>query len=206
VLTDKALKGLKPRKVLYEVPDSQGLSVRVNPAGRISFQYRYRANGKDARVKLGTYPGTTLAEARAAHQSARSMLDQGIDPAFQKKTDKLALSTAETVRHLADEFSTRFVAVHRKRPKDVAQIQGDLQYHNHASGTKVHSVMFTSFTIVGNTASFGGACTVNGTPCTFTVDVEDNGEPGTNDKFTITVDAGPPEGGTLRSGNIQIHH
>ena len=27
----------------------------------------------------------------------------------------------------------------------------------------------------------------------------------TNDTFTITVDAGPPEGGTLRSGNIQIH-
>src|SRR5258708_26062046 len=122
VLTDKALKGLKPRKVLYEVPDSQGLSVRVNPAGRICFQYRYRANGKDARVKLGTYPGTSLAEARAAHQSARTMLDQGIDPAFQKKTDRLALSTAETVRHLADEISTRFVAVHRKRPKDAAHI------------------------------------------------------------------------------------
>jgi len=35
--------------------------------------------------------------------------------------------------------------------------------------------------------------------------VTDNGEPGTNDTFTITVDAGPPEGGTLRSGNILIH-
>src|SRR5258708_4000982 len=50
------------------------------------------------------------------------MLDQGIDPAFQKKTDRLALSTAETVRHLADEFSTRFIAVHRRRPQGVAQI------------------------------------------------------------------------------------
>jgi hypothetical protein len=83
-------------------------------------------------------------------------------------------------------------------------IHGDLQYVNHASGAKVHSVMFTSFTIVGNTATFGGTCTVNGSPCTFTVNVEDNGEPGTNDKFTITVNAGPPEGGTLRSGRIQI--
>jgi len=35
--------------------------------------------------------------------------------------------------------------------------------------------------------------------------VQDNGEPGTNDSFTISINAGPPEGGMLRSGNIQIH-
>jgi len=36
--------------------------------------------------------------------------------------------------------------------------------------------------------------------------VTDNGEPGTNDSFNITVDAGPTEGAgeNLRSGNIQI--
>jgi len=54
-------------------------------------------------------------------------------------------------------------------------------------------------------ATFGGTCTQNGAPCTFTVKVVDNGEPGTNDSFTISIDAGPPQGGTLRSGNIQIH-
>src|SRR2546426_3885613 len=34
---------------------------------------------------------------------------------------------------------------------------------------------------------FGGTCTVNGTACTFTVNVTDNGEPGTNDSFIISV-------------------
>jgi beta-propeller repeat-containing protein len=88
-----------------------------------------------------------------------------------------------------------------------APIQGDLQYVNHASGAKVHSVMFTSFVINGDTASFGGSCTQNGAPCTFTVSVTDKGEPGTNDSFSITVDAGPTEGAAekLRGGNIQIH-
>jgi len=84
-------------------------------------------------------------------------------------------------------------------------IAGDLQYVNHATGAKVHSVAFTSFAIVGNTATFGGTCTINGSACTFTVNVTDNGEPGTNDTFTISVNGGSPEGGTLRSGNIQIH-
>src|SRR2546422_10419656 len=86
-------------------------------------------------------------------------------------------------------------------------IGGDLQYVNHASGAKVHSVMFDSFVITGNTATFGGTCTNNGVPCTFEVHVTDNGEPGTNDSFNITVDAGPTEGAneTLRSGNVLIH-
>ena len=84
-------------------------------------------------------------------------------------------------------------------------IQGDLQYVNHATGAKVHSVTFTSFSVADTTATFGGTCINNGVPCTFTVEVTDNGEPGVSDAFTISVSGGPTEGGTLRSGNIQIH-
>ncbi len=87
-------------------------------------------------------------------------------------------------------------------------IGGNLQYVNQASGAKVHSVMFDSLIITTNTATFGGTCTNNGVPCTFTVRVQDNGATATNDSFVITIDAGPPEGSneTLRSGNILIHH
>ena len=76
---------------------------------------------------------------------------------------------------------------------------------NHATGDKVHSVMFDSMVIAGNTAAFTGTCTINKVVCTFTVQVQDNGEPGTNDAFTISINFAPAEGGTLRSGNIQIH-
>ncbi len=94
-----------------------------------------------------------------------------------------------------------------QHPAADAPIHGNLQYVNHASGAKVHSVMFTTFVITGNMATFGGTCTNNGVPCTFTVNVADNGRRGTNDSFNITVDAGPTEGAgeNLRSGNIQIH-
>jgi hypothetical protein len=84
-------------------------------------------------------------------------------------------------------------------------IDGHLQYANHASGAQVRSVTFTTFAASGNTATFGGTCTSNGAPCTFTVNVADNGEPGRNDSFEITVDAAPAQGGTLRGGNIQVH-
>ena len=84
-------------------------------------------------------------------------------------------------------------------------IQGDLQYVNRATGAKVHSVTFTSFSVADTAATFAGTCLDNGVPCTFTVNVTDNGEPGLTDTFTISVSGGPSEGGTLRSGNIQIH-
>jgi hypothetical protein len=74
-----------------------------------------------------------------------------------------------------------------------------------ASGANAYGVAFTGFAIVGNTATFSGACTNNGTGCTFIVNVTDNGEPATKDSFNISVSGGTPEGGMLRSGNIQIH-
>ena len=50
------------------------------------------------------------------------MIEQGIDRAFTKKTTKLAALTAESVKDLANEFSTRYVEVHRKRPEQVKQM------------------------------------------------------------------------------------
>jgi len=84
-------------------------------------------------------------------------------------------------------------------------ITGELQYHNKATGAKLKSVSFTSFSVVGNTSTCAGTCTVNGAACTFSVSITDNGEPGANDIFTISVNAGPAQGGTLRSGNVKIH-
>ena len=92
-----------------------------------------------------------------------------------------------------------------KRDTVSGPVSGQLEYQNHARGLNVHSTSVTSLAIVGTTATFGGDCTKNGAACTFTVTVEDNGEPGTSDKFTISVSGEPVEGGALARGNIQIH-
>ncbi|PYN06707.1 MAG: hypothetical protein DME06_18150, partial [Candidatus Rokuibacteriota bacterium] len=91
-----------------------------------------------------------------------------------------------------------------QRAASTGALSGRLQYFNHASGAQVQSQSISSLMIIGNTATFGGTCTVNGTSCTFTVNVTDNGEPGTTDTFAISVSGGPTEGGTLRGGNILI--
>jgi hypothetical protein len=84
---------------------------------------------------------------------------------------------------------------------------GQLEYQNHASNVNVHSTSITSVSITGTSGTFSGTCTKNGVGCTFTVNVQDNGEPGHDvDMFTISVDSGPTEGGIITKGNIQIHN
>jgi|SRR5579862_8305294 len=116
-LTDKLLKSLAATGKRYEIADGLGLSVRISPAGAITFQYRYRFRGKPYRHDLGTYPLTTLAEARDRHHAARKLLDQDQDPAEVKQQAEREEQAAWTVENLVDDFLKRKIARERKRPE-----------------------------------------------------------------------------------------
>jgi hypothetical protein len=84
---------------------------------------------------------------------------------------------------------------------------GHLNYINHFTGVHLDCTVTAVTTLTGTTAEFSGTCSSNSTATSFMVHAEDNAEPGKNvDKFIITY--APPtitEGGTIISGNIQIH-
>ena len=89
---------------------------------------------------------------------------------------------------------------------------GSLQFTDHATGMKVHSESINTLTVSETNATFTGTAKVDGTSgYTFTVYVEDNGEPGKGaDKFAITIrDSGGDitysADDTLEGGNIKIH-
>src|SRR5262245_8241854 len=122
MLTDKRLKALKPKKVIYEVSDRDGLSVRVSRTGVLTFQYRYRVNGRPERFKLGRYatagqtsrPGMTLAEAREALRDARRLVAQRVSPIRHRQQQQEVHERAEreaagadTVTGLVEEFIAR---------------------------------------------------------------------------------------------------
>jgi hypothetical protein len=85
---------------------------------------------------------------------------------------------------------------------------GHLEYIDHATGMKVHGTGVTGYTVTGTTSRhITGTAQVNGVSgFTYGVDVADNGEPGTNDTFSITLSNGYSAGGTLGGGNIQLHN
>lgn len=55
MLTDAALKALRPRDKIYKIADRDGMYVRVMPSGGISFRLDYRLNGRRETVYLGKY-------------------------------------------------------------------------------------------------------------------------------------------------------
>ena len=69
-------------------------------------RYRDRVSGKQVWLTLGTYPGTTLAEARAKHQAHREALRKGADPRSHVQTKKKTEQEAHTVERFIDEFAT----------------------------------------------------------------------------------------------------
>jgi len=83
--------------------------------------------------------------------------------------------------------------------------QGNFTYSDPAAPLSFSATKLSSLVITGNHAQFGGKAKLGKSKITFTVDVTDNGDPGTLDTFSISVSTGYSAGGSLNSGNIQIH-
>jgi hypothetical protein len=88
---------------------------------------------------------------------------------------------------------------------------GHFNYVNHLTGMhvdgRVNEIAIIAFNPDGSpkTVLFSGTC---GDSCTFSVTVEDHGEPGTNDQFGLTVTGAVGEVVSQRvisRGNIQFH-
>ena len=65
MLTDTAIKALKPKDKLYKIVDRDGMYVVVQPSGSIVFRLDYRLNGRRETLTLGRYGPAGLSLARA---------------------------------------------------------------------------------------------------------------------------------------------
>jgi integrase len=90
VLTDTALKALKPGVTPYKKADEKGLFVSVRPDGALWWRFRYRYEGREKLLSFGTYPDTSLRKARERRDEARKLLAEGIDPSERRRARKAA--------------------------------------------------------------------------------------------------------------------
>lgn len=94
-LSDTKLRSIngKPYSGPAEVTDADGLGARISPTGTIAFQYRFRWQGKPARVTIGRYPSTTLKDARITVGELRALYMKGVHPKtyFSGSTGELTL-------------------------------------------------------------------------------------------------------------------
>jgi hypothetical protein len=93
-----------------------------------------------------------------------------------------------------------------QRIKKKTKLIGSFSYNDPATPFSFSSMKITSLTFNGNQAHFAGTAKLSKkSQISFTVDVTDNGDPGTNDFFSLHVSNGYSASGNLTSGNISLH-
>jgi integrase len=108
-LTDPTIKNAKASDKPYKMQDEKGMYVLIHPNGSKYFRYDYRFNGKRKTLAIGTYPGTSLKEARGKRDTAKTQIADGIDPGENKKAIKQsrADSMANSFEVIAREWYAR---------------------------------------------------------------------------------------------------
>ena len=118
-LSDKQLKAIngKPYTGSKLVADGAGLSVRISPKGKIAWVYRYRLGGRDTNpkwVSLGSYPETTLKQARDKRDQCREWLDNGHDPAIEIQLAKDKREKPVSVQDALEYWLVEYAEEYRK--------------------------------------------------------------------------------------------
>ncbi|WP_241603452.1 tyrosine-type recombinase/integrase [Rosenbergiella nectarea] len=100
-LNDSKIRKLKSSANPVKVSDSHGLYLLVNPGGSRLWYLKYRINGKESRLSLGTYPDVSLTDARQQRDGIRKLLALNINPAQQRAAEKAARSPAKSFKTVA---------------------------------------------------------------------------------------------------------
>lgn len=129
MLTDAALRSLKPKEKPYKVSDRDGLYVYVLTSGTVSFRYNYSINGRQETLVLGRYgpDGIKLAEARELLVEAKKALAAGRSPARQKASAKDRRREENAFGQWAVEWLEKYVMAESTRDMRRSVYERDLE-------------------------------------------------------------------------------
>jgi len=87
-LSDKEVKAAKQKEKMYKLFDGGGLYLEVPVKQSKRWRIKYRFDGKEKTLSLGTYPNVSLKSARIKREEIKQFLDNGIDPSQMRKEKK----------------------------------------------------------------------------------------------------------------------
>lgn len=137
-LTVTEINNTKPKEKAFKLYDEAGLFLQVTPSGGKLWRFKYRYEGKEKLLSLGTYPEVPLADARARREEARKLLAKipSIDPSANRKAVKAEKSANQSNtfelwaskwwQHWQKDKSPRYVDyVKRRLEADIFPIIGN---------------------------------------------------------------------------------
>ena len=88
---------------------SGGLYLEISPAGSKRWFWKYRKDGKEARMALGSYPDVGPKAARKARDAAKENKSEGVDPVLARQVEKLksTVGTGDTLAATASDWLAR---------------------------------------------------------------------------------------------------
>lgn len=109
-LTDVKARNAKPATKQFKLFDGDGLFLLVTPSGGKWWRFKYRFEGKEKLLSLGTYPEVSVADAREKRDAARKQVAAGVDPGEVRKARKAAMVavTENSFEIVAREWHGKF--------------------------------------------------------------------------------------------------
>ncbi|HUB28340.1 MAG TPA: integrase arm-type DNA-binding domain-containing protein [Terracidiphilus sp.] len=114
----------------YTLWDGDGLYLLVTQTSKL-WRYKFRFNGRERLMALGSFPVVTLKAARDKHINARRLLDAGIDPIEHQKQER---AQGTTFKQSAEEWFATWSAgkapahinrVHARMERDIYPVIGN---------------------------------------------------------------------------------
>lgn len=115
-LYDKNIRAVfnKVHPKAFELSDGRGLGARVSPLGKVRWQYRYKIDGRNIRMDLGSYPDLSLVKAREIASQCREWLTSGKDPKIQRVIGRAESLNPVTVTEALEYWLTEQAVTRRK--------------------------------------------------------------------------------------------
>ncbi|WP_436898445.1 tyrosine-type recombinase/integrase [Acinetobacter gyllenbergii] len=128
MLTDAQIRKIKPLEKKKRYTDEKGLYLEVTPAGGKFWRLKYRFNGRESTLTIGSYPEITLAQARRSRDEARIQLYQNIDPNAVKNQRLQQIDETILFKSLAMEWMEDRKAVIKETTylRDLSVFEKDL--------------------------------------------------------------------------------
>jgi Arm DNA-binding domain len=99
-ISDAEILALKPRAKPYKVHMGKGVYLLVRPNGWKYWRLKYRLKGRESLYSLGVFPQVSIKGAKAARDSARSLIRQGINPSVARREAKAKAVATQAVFRL----------------------------------------------------------------------------------------------------------
>lgn len=104
MLTDAHVRKIKPLEKKKRYADEKGLYLEVTPSGGRFWRLKYRFNGRESTLTIGSYPEISLAQARRTLDEARIQLYNNIDPNAIKNDRLQQMDESKLFKALAMEW------------------------------------------------------------------------------------------------------